>query len=118
VTYNTQMAYGASLALQREGWKVPADIGLASADVSRLSIEGALRITGAGTSPDKLGEAAARLVLGEGIPTKGLPISSSRPARDRQLHRPGPLRPWLRSDAHSTWFFIIIQFQLPPTLLS
>jgi len=71
VTYNTQMAYGAALALRREGWKIPADLSLASADVSRLSVEGALRITGAGTSPDKLGEAAARLVLGEGIPEEG-----------------------------------------------
>jgi LacI family transcriptional regulator len=71
VTYNTQMAYGASLALQREGWKVPADLSLASADVSRLSVEGALRITGAGTSPDKLGEAAARLVVGESMPDEG-----------------------------------------------
>ena len=61
VTYNTGMAAGAAMALQREGWKVPTDISLASADVSRLSIEGALRITGAGTSPDKLGEAAARV---------------------------------------------------------
>ena len=71
VTYNTQMAYGAALALQREGWKVPADVSLASADVSRLSVEGALRITGAGTSPDKLGEAAARLVTGAGAPAEG-----------------------------------------------
>ena len=71
VTYNTQMAYGAALNLQREGWKVPGDISLASADVSRLSIEGALRITGAGTSPDKLGEAAARLALGDGLPAEG-----------------------------------------------
>jgi LacI family transcriptional regulator len=71
ITYNTQMAMGASLVLQREGWKVPGDISLASADVSRLSIEGTLRITGAGTSPDKLGEAAARLVMGEGTPAEG-----------------------------------------------
>lgn len=71
VTYNTQMAMGASLGLQREGWKVPGDISLASADVSRLSIEGALRITGAGTSPDKLGEAAARLAMGEGVAAEG-----------------------------------------------
>lgn len=71
VTYNTQMAMGASLVLQREGWKVPGDISLASADVSRLSIEGTLRITGAGTSPDKLGEAAARLVMAEGGAAEG-----------------------------------------------
>lgn len=71
VTYNTQMAFGAALGLEREGWKVPKDMSLASADVSRLSVEGALRITGGGTSPDKLGEAAARLVLGEGVPAEG-----------------------------------------------
>lgn len=71
VAYNTQMAAGAALALQRAGWQVPADLSLASADVSRLSVEGALRITGAGTSPDKLGEAAARLVTGEGAPAEG-----------------------------------------------
>jgi LacI family transcriptional regulator len=71
VTYNSQMAYGATLTLQRAGWKVPADLSLASADVSRLSVEGELRITGAGTSPDKLGEAAARLITGEGVPAEG-----------------------------------------------
>jgi LacI family transcriptional regulator len=71
ITYNTQMAYGAILTLQRAGWKVPDDISLVSADVSRLSVEGVIRITGAGTSPDKLGEAAARLVTGEGVPTEG-----------------------------------------------
>lgn len=71
VTYNTLMAAGAALALQRAGWEVPGDISLASADVSRLSVEGSPRITGAGTSPDKLGEAAARLVTGEGIPSEG-----------------------------------------------
>jgi LacI family transcriptional regulator len=71
VTYNTLMAAGAALALEREGWKVPGDISLISADVSRLSVEGDLRITGAGTRPEKLGEAAARLVLGEGVPVEG-----------------------------------------------
>lgn len=69
--YNTSMAAGAALGLQREGWKVPDDLSLAAADVSRLSVEGPLRITGGGTSPDKLGEAAARLVLGEGVPVEG-----------------------------------------------
>jgi LacI family transcriptional regulator len=71
VTYNTGMAAGAAMGLQREGWKVPGDLSLASADVSRLSIEGPQRITGAGVSPDKLGEAAARLVLGVGVPAEG-----------------------------------------------
>ncbi|MEI6107240.1 MAG: LacI family DNA-binding transcriptional regulator [Opitutae bacterium] len=71
VTYNSNMGAGAALALEREGWKVPGDISLVSADVSLLSIEGDLRITGAGTSPEKLGEAAARLVVGEGVPVEG-----------------------------------------------
>ena len=71
VTSNTPMAAGAILALQRAGRKVPADISLAAADVSRLSVEGPRRITGAGTSPDQLGLAAARLILGEGVPAEG-----------------------------------------------
>ena len=37
----------------------------------RLSTSAVGRITGAGTSPDKLGEAAARLVLGESMPDEG-----------------------------------------------
>lgn len=71
VTYNTPMASGATLTLQREGWKLPADLSLAAADVSHLSIEGSFRITSGGTSPDKLGAAAARLILADGVHDEG-----------------------------------------------
>jgi LacI family transcriptional regulator len=66
VTYNTLMASGAARELEREGWSVPADISIASGDVSPLATESTPRITAAGTSPEKLGEAAARLVLESG----------------------------------------------------
>ena len=71
VTYNTPMASGAALALLREGWTLPDDLSLAAGYVSDLSTEGAFRITSAGTSPDRLGSAAARLILAKGIPEEG-----------------------------------------------
>jgi LacI family transcriptional regulator len=63
VTYNTLMASGAVRELERQGWHVPADVSIASADVSPLATDSTPRITAAGTNPEKLGEAAARLVL-------------------------------------------------------
>jgi LacI family transcriptional regulator len=64
VCYNCLMATGAVRAFAREGWRVPHDISLAGADApSHLSFNDAPKITGAGTDPVKLGEAAARLVL-------------------------------------------------------
>jgi len=51
----------------REGWHVPRDLSLASADVSPIATEGTPRITAAGSNPEKLGEAAARLGDGDGI---------------------------------------------------
>jgi len=48
---------------EREGWSVPGDVSIASADLSPIATEGTPRITAAGTAPEKLGEAAARLVL-------------------------------------------------------
>ncbi len=63
VCYNTLMAAGAVRAFSREGWKVPGDVSIASADISPLAMSESPRITATGTSPDKLGEAAARLVL-------------------------------------------------------
>lgn len=63
VCYNTSMADGALKALLREGWRVPRDVSIASADVSPIATEGTPRITAAGTNPEKLGEAAARLVV-------------------------------------------------------
>ncbi len=63
VCYNTSMADGALKTLERAGWRVPRDLSIASADVSPIATEGTPRITAAGTNPEKLGEAAARLVV-------------------------------------------------------
>jgi LacI family transcriptional regulator len=63
VCYNTLMALGAVRAFEREGWKVPADVSLGSADASPEAAASQPGITAAGSSPDKLGEAAARLVF-------------------------------------------------------
>lgn len=63
VCYNTQMAAGAFNAFERAGWRVPRDVNLVSADVSPVATEGRPRITAAGSNPEKLGEAAAKLVV-------------------------------------------------------
>jgi LacI family transcriptional regulator len=63
ICYNTLMAAGAARAFERAGLRVPADVSLASADLSPVATEGTPRITAAGSNPEKLGEAAARLVL-------------------------------------------------------
>ena len=63
VCYNTLMAAGAVRELRREGWDVPVRMSVASADISPVATDSSPRITAAGTSPEKLGEAAARLLL-------------------------------------------------------
>ena len=63
VTYNTLMAAGAVRELGREGWNVPQQVSVASADFSPVATDSVPRITAAGSNPEKLGEAAARLVL-------------------------------------------------------
>jgi LacI family transcriptional regulator len=63
VTYNTLMAAGAVREFERAGWPVPGRVSVASADVSPLATDSTPRITAAGSNPEKLGEAAARLVL-------------------------------------------------------
>ncbi len=68
VTYNTLMASGAVREFEREGWPVPGRVSVASADISPVATESTPRITAAGTNPEKLGEAAARLVLERGGP--------------------------------------------------
>jgi LacI family transcriptional regulator len=65
------MAAGAGRALAREGWQVPGDVSIASADFSPVATESTPRITAAGSNPEKLGEAAARLVLEEPAGTDG-----------------------------------------------
>lgn len=71
ITYNTLMAAGAGRALAREGWQVPGDVSIASADFSPVATESTPRITAAGSNPEKLGEAAARLVLEEQSGSEG-----------------------------------------------
>lgn len=63
ICYNTLMAAGAVRAFDRESWKVPGQVSIASADVSPIATESTPRITAAGSNPEKLGEAAARLVV-------------------------------------------------------
>ncbi len=63
IAYNTLMASGAVRGFERAGWRVPGDVSVASADLSPVATEGTPRITAAGTNPEKLGEAAARLVI-------------------------------------------------------
>ena len=63
IAYNTLMAAGAVRELHREGWRVPAEVSVASADFSPVATESTPRLTASGSNPEKLGEAAARLVL-------------------------------------------------------
>jgi LacI family transcriptional regulator len=63
ICYNTLMAAGAVRALEREGWAIPGRMSVASADFSPIATDSTPRITAAGSNPEKLGEAAARLVL-------------------------------------------------------
>ncbi|MBM3852629.1 MAG: LacI family transcriptional regulator [Verrucomicrobia bacterium] len=63
IAYNTLMAAGAVRELQRAGWTVPLQMSVASADISPVATASSPRITAAGTDPEKLGAAAARLLL-------------------------------------------------------
>ncbi len=63
IAYNTLMAAGAVRELRREGWSVPDRMSIASADISPVATDSSPRLTAAGTNPEKLGEAAARLIL-------------------------------------------------------
>lgn len=63
VCYNTMMAAGAVRALLDEGWQVPAKVSVAAADNSRLAAAETPRLTAAGCDAEKLGAAAARLLL-------------------------------------------------------
>ena len=63
VCYNALMAAGAIRAFERAGLSVPGDVSVASADISPVAMNEKPRITAAGSSPEKLGEAAARLIL-------------------------------------------------------
>lgn len=63
VTYNLHMAIGATQTLIREGVDVPGQISVAAADYSPLAMQATPRITAAGCEAEKLGRAAADLIL-------------------------------------------------------
>ena len=63
VAYNTLMASGAVREFEHAGRPAPDFVSVASADVSPVATDSTPRITAAGSNPEKLGEAAARLVL-------------------------------------------------------
>lgn len=63
VCYNSLMAVGAVRAFTRAGLSVPDALSVAGADLSRAATNNSPTITAAGTGPERLGEAAARLVL-------------------------------------------------------
>lgn len=71
VTYNLHMSIGAVHALMREGVTVPGDISVAAADYSPLAKEVTPRITAAGCEAEKLGHAAAKLILETARQDKG-----------------------------------------------
>ncbi len=63
ICYNTLMAIGAVQAFEREGVKVPKAVSVCSADLSPIAASENPRITGSGSSPEKMGEAAAKLIM-------------------------------------------------------
>jgi LacI family transcriptional regulator len=63
VTYNTHMAAGALRAFEHAGHRVPGDISVAAADFSQTAQTETPRITAAGSDAEKLGAAAAKLVI-------------------------------------------------------
>ena len=63
VAFNGVMARGAVNALLQNGWRIPAEVSLAAIDATRVSVEEEPYITCASTVPEKLGEAAARLLI-------------------------------------------------------
>jgi len=63
VCYNGLMAEGAARSFERAGLPMPRRVSLVAADAPRTELPGSA-ITSAGALPEKLGETAARLVLG------------------------------------------------------
>lgn len=62
ICYNSLMAAGAIRAFEREGRSIPRDLSIASASFSSFAMTQTPRITAAGSNPEKIGEAAARLI--------------------------------------------------------
>lgn len=62
ICYNSLMAAGALRAFEREGCSIPRDLSIASAGFANAGLSPLPRITAAGSNPEKIGEAAARLI--------------------------------------------------------
>lgn len=63
VCFNGVMARGAVNALLQSGYKLPADISVVALDATRVCVEETPYITCASPIPEKLGAAAARLLM-------------------------------------------------------
>ncbi len=63
VCYNGMMARGAVNALHQKGLSIPGDLSVVAIDQTRVITEESPTITGASAAPEKMGEAAARLIL-------------------------------------------------------
>ncbi|MES2697392.1 MAG: LacI family DNA-binding transcriptional regulator, partial [Verrucomicrobiota bacterium] len=63
VCFNGVMARGAVNALLQSGHKLPADVSVVAVDATRVCVEETPHITCASPIPEKLGAAAARLLL-------------------------------------------------------
>lgn len=63
IAFNGVMARGAAHALLQDGWKLPGELSLAAIDATRVCVEEEPHITCASSVPEKLGEAAAQLLL-------------------------------------------------------
>jgi LacI family transcriptional regulator len=81
IAYNTLMSAGAVRELGRANWAVPGRISVASADFSPVATDSTPRITAAGSNPEALGEAAARLVLETPAPDEASCTDLMLPAR-------------------------------------
>ena len=65
VAFNGMMARGAINYLLQSGIRVPDDISVVAIDATRVCVEEEPHITCASTVPEKLGEAAARIILSD-----------------------------------------------------
>jgi len=63
VCFNGVMGRGATNALLQDGWDIPREISIAAVDATRVCVEETPHITCASAEPEKLGAAAAGLLL-------------------------------------------------------
>jgi LacI family transcriptional regulator len=92
ITYNLHMSIGAAQAIIRSGLSVPGDISMAAADYSPLAQQEEPRITAAGCEAEKLGQAAAKLLLESTTDTDGIFNDLILPAQLYVGQSTGPAR--------------------------